>query len=83
MKLLVRFALAVVAVGGATGSLPAYAQVIVTLGSGVNQPEGVAVDGNGNVFVVDSGNNAMRFSRTGWNLGRPPQSTTYLGCIGA
>ena len=34
-----------------------YAQV--TVGSGVNQPAGVAVDGSGNVFVADQGANAV------------------------
>ncbi len=29
-------------------------------GSGFNQPAGVAVDGSGNVFVTDSGNNAVK-----------------------
>jgi DNA-binding beta-propeller fold protein YncE len=31
-----------------------------TLGSGFNQPAGVAVDGSGNVFVADSLNNAVK-----------------------
>jgi len=30
------------------------------LGSGFNQPQGVAVDGGGNVFVGDTGNNAVK-----------------------
>ena len=32
----------------------------ITLGSGFNQPTGVAVDKDGNVFVADSGNNAVK-----------------------
>ena len=31
-----------------------------TLGSGFNTPEGVAVDGSGNVYVADFGNNAVK-----------------------
>ena len=31
-----------------------------TLGSGFSKPAGVAVDGSGNVFVADSGNNAVK-----------------------
>ena len=31
-----------------------------TLGSGFNSPIGVAVDGSGNVFVADTGNNAVK-----------------------
>ena len=34
-----------------------YAQVLV--GSGFTQPAGVAVDGSGNVFVADQGDNAV------------------------
>ena len=49
---LLRFAFAIVLI--ATGSLAAHAQTIVTLGSGFNQPEGVAVDGSGDVFVGDT-----------------------------
>ncbi len=33
--------------------------VLTTLGSGFNQPQGVAVDGNGNVFVADTGNSKI------------------------
>ncbi|MEO7064301.1 MAG: hypothetical protein ABI082_11095, partial [Dokdonella sp.] len=43
-----------------TGSLAAHAQTIVNLGSGFNQPYGVAVDSRGNVFVADTGNNAVK-----------------------
>jgi DNA-binding beta-propeller fold protein YncE len=38
----------------------AEAQMIVTLGSGFNRPSGVAVDGQGNVFVADEGNAALK-----------------------
>ncbi|WP_207215834.1 NHL repeat-containing protein [Pseudolysobacter antarcticus] len=34
--------------------------VILTLGSGFNQPNGVAVDANGNVFVADTNNSAVK-----------------------
>ncbi|MGB8907430.1 MAG: NHL repeat-containing protein [Candidatus Cybelea sp.] len=33
---------------------------ILSLGSGFHQPTGVAVDGNGDVFVADYGNNAVK-----------------------
>ena len=32
----------------------------ITLGSGFNHPAGVAVDANGNIFVADTGNNAIK-----------------------
>ncbi|MGB6688859.1 MAG: MBG domain-containing protein [Terracidiphilus sp.] len=41
------------------GSIPA-SPTIRTLGSGFNAPEGVAVDGSGNVFVADTYNNAVK-----------------------
>ena len=44
---------------GATVS-PADAQTIVAIGSGFNNPSGVAVDGSGNVFVADYGDNAVK-----------------------
>jgi len=31
-----------------------------TLGSGFSSPEGIAVDGRGNVFVADTGNNKVK-----------------------
>jgi len=33
---------------------------ITTLGGGFNSPEGVAVDGRGNVYVADTGNNTVK-----------------------
>jgi streptogramin lyase len=44
---------------GATVS-PANAQTIVTIGSGLGKPYGVAVDGGGDVFVADTFNNAVK-----------------------
>ena len=38
----------------------AEAQSVVTLGSGFNQPQGVAVDNSGNVFVADTANGAVK-----------------------
>ena len=46
----------IVAVGG---SIPATNQTILTLGSGFDNPVSVAVDGAGNVFVVDSYNQTV------------------------
>src|SRR5258706_354912 len=37
-----------------------FSGVVKTLGSGYNNPVGVAVDGSGNVFVADSNNNAVK-----------------------
>ena len=36
------------------------ASTVVTVGSGFSGPQGVAVDGAGDVFVADSGNNAVK-----------------------
>src|ERR1700676_5406767 len=43
---------------GAQAAHFSYAQV--TVGGGFNNPAGVAVDGNGNVFLADTGNNAVK-----------------------
>ena len=45
-----------------TGPLTTFPinNVISTLGSGFKAPGGAAVDGNGNVFVADTGNNAIK-----------------------
>ena len=53
------------AIGAAWSALPAQAQVTFngaqrTLGSGFNKPHGVAVDADGNIFVADTGNNAVK-----------------------
>jgi len=39
---------------------PAAAQTITTIGSGFNEPTGVAVDSAGNVYVADASNNAVK-----------------------
>ena len=39
---------------------PAPAQTIITIGSGFDQPQGVAVDSAGDVFVADAGNGAVK-----------------------
>src|SRR5712672_1970445 len=36
-----------------------FSWAITTLGSGFNSPQGVAVDASGNIFVADTGNNAV------------------------
>jgi sugar lactone lactonase YvrE len=42
------------------GAGTAAAQTVVTIGSGFNQPSGVAVDTSGNLFIADTGNNAIK-----------------------
>jgi DNA-binding beta-propeller fold protein YncE len=37
-----------------------FSGATIALGSGFNHPAGVAVDGSGNIFVADAGNNAMK-----------------------
>ena len=46
--------------GGAAAGTVSSASTVKSLGSGFNHPEGVAVDGSGNVFVADLGNNAIK-----------------------
>ena len=44
-----------------TAPLTAYfSGAVTTLGSGFNEPAGVAVDGSGNVFVADRNHNAVK-----------------------
>jgi DNA-binding beta-propeller fold protein YncE len=38
----------------------ASASCVTTLGGGFNGPKGVAVDGSGNVYVADTGNNLVK-----------------------
>lgn len=37
-----------------------YADTVNTLGSGFNYPAGIAVDSSGNIYVADTGNNAIK-----------------------
>jgi sugar lactone lactonase YvrE len=46
----------IVAVGGVVSS----SSTVNTIGNGFSSPTGVAVDGSGNVFVADNGNNAVK-----------------------
>jgi NHL repeat len=54
-----RLVLALLLIAGSLGMLPALAQTIVPVASGFNHPQGVAVDGNGNLFVADNANQAV------------------------
>ena len=60
MRLIIRCGLALALLGGSLVTVPSPAQTIVTVGSGFASPVGVAVDGAGNVFVADQGNNAVK-----------------------
>ena len=57
-----RVALLLLLVLGCTGRAQGLVWVsnVTNLGSGFNQPEGVAVDAAGNVYVADYGNNAVK-----------------------
>jgi hypothetical protein len=46
--------------GGAGTGVVNSSSTVNTLGSGFNTPNGVSVDGSGNVFVADSGNSAVK-----------------------
>ena len=59
MNVLVRLAAGIVAVLCAA-PVCVNALTINTLGSGFNEPSGIAVDGNGNVFVADYANSAVK-----------------------
>ncbi|MEI9982556.1 MAG: IPT/TIG domain-containing protein [Aliidongia sp.] len=58
MNLLARIFLVVLLLAGAAA--PAAGQTVTELGSGFNAPRGVAVDGSGNVFVGDTGNDLVK-----------------------
>jgi sugar lactone lactonase YvrE len=60
MRLSVRLLLALTVSAGGISAAPAGAQTIVTLGTGFDAPSSVAVDVNGNVFVADQNNNAVK-----------------------
>ena len=44
------------------------------IGSGLNRPDGVAVDGSGNVYIADTDNNRV-LKETPWSEGSYTQST--------
>ena len=46
--------------GGAAAGTVTSSSTVDTLGNGFSEPDGVAVDGNGDVFVADFGNNAVK-----------------------
>jgi sugar lactone lactonase YvrE len=60
MKLSAGLLSAVALIGCAIASPASQAQTIVTLASGFKYPQGVAVDGSGNVFVADTANGVVK-----------------------
>src|SRR5258706_11821927 len=64
MWVLALMALCLSALGGFAPSAEAqtahFSGAIAPLGSGFSNPEGVAVDASGNIFVADVGNNAVK-----------------------
>ena len=46
--------------GGAASGTVNGSSTVIPLGTGFNEPQGVAVDGSGNVFVADTGNSAVK-----------------------
>ena len=46
--------------GGAASGTVNGSSTVIPLGTGFNDPQGVAVDGSGNVFVADTGNSAVK-----------------------
>jgi sugar lactone lactonase YvrE len=61
------------------------ASTVVTVGSGFSGPQGVAVDGAGNVFVADSGNNAVKEieAGTGGNVAWAVSSASTVVTVGS
>jgi streptogramin lyase len=53
-----------------TSYLPATSVNALAI-SGLSDPQGVAVDGQGNVYIADTGNNAIKQ----WSAGAPPAAT--------
>jgi sugar lactone lactonase YvrE len=53
-------ALALLAGGPLVAQTAHFSGAVITLGSGFSSPQGVAVDGNGNVFVTDSSSGAVK-----------------------
>ena len=60
------------------GTIPA-SPTVVTLGNGFSTPYGIAVDGSGNVFVADSGNNRV----VKFDFADPPTLTFATTNIGS
>ena len=64
--------LAALLIGGAVGFQPARAQSIETIGGGFTYPNGVALDKNGNIYVADGGNTAVKMM---------PPGCTVAACV--
>ncbi len=60
MNISVRLLLAALLIGCGSAAAPAAAQIVNLIGSGLNQPQGIAVDRDGNVFVADTFNRAVK-----------------------
>ena len=79
-------ALAVLCLGAVSGFAPSaeaqtahFSGAVATLGSGFSFPSGVAVDGNGNIFVADTGNSSVKeILAAGGYTTRAKKNTTSL-----
>jgi sugar lactone lactonase YvrE len=71
--------------GGNPAGVVSSASSVATVGSGFSSPIGVAVDGAGDVFVADSGNNAVKEieAGTGGNAAGAVSSASTVVTVGS
>lgn len=70
--------------GGAASGTVNSSSTVNTVGSGFNDPEGLAVDGKGDVFVADYGNSAVKeiVAGTGGAASGTVSSTSTVNTVG-